>query len=76
MGTLFCIYEIRIYNKMDFRKWQMENGFREASKIIIEVADRETAKFLLGSIEAHLRNYVDENETAKIIDTRIESEVA
>ena len=63
------------WTKMDFRKWQVQNGFREASQIIIEVADRDTAKFLLGSIEAHLRDYVDENETAKIIDTRIESEV-
>ena len=47
---------------------------KKTSKIIIEVADRDTAIGLLGSIEDHLRDYVEEKETAKIIDTRVESE--
>ena len=42
------------------------------SLIIIEVADRDTAIGLLGNIEEHLDRTVDENETAKIIGTRIQ----
>ena len=42
------------------------------SKIVIEVADRQTAIFLLGSIEDYLDRAIDEKEIAKIIDTRIE----
>ena len=44
------------------------------SRIIIEVSDRDTAIGLLGNIEEHLDRTVDENETSKIIGTRIESE--
>ena len=44
----------------------------KTSKIIIEVADRDTAIGLIGNIEEHLDRTVDENETAKIIGTRIQ----
>ena len=49
--------------------WEYKNGL---SKIVIEVADRQTAIFLLGSIEDYLDRAIDEKEIAKIIDTRIE----
>ena len=54
---------------VDAIPWEYKNGL---SKIVIEVADRQTAIFLLGSIEDYLERAIDEKETAKIIDTRIE----
>ena len=42
------------------------------AKIIIEVTDEKTAKFLWGLLEEWFRDYVDEKETDKIIDIRME----
>ena len=60
--TLQVLYEVS-------RQLRAENP---TPKIIIEVADRDTAIGLLGNIEEHLDRTVDENETAKIIGTRIQ----
>ena len=42
------------------------------SKVIIEVTDEKTGKFLWELLEEWFRDYVDEKETDKIIDIRME----